>query len=337
MGKADAGRIDTRVLADALSTAGIEVERLTFTASWEGTSYIGSDRIGRRFFVKAFDPEWRPRHLEATLAGALALHDLCALRAVVPPVRLAAGSLVLEVCEHSVAVFDVIDGISLAAGATPGDRADIADFVRALHDCGECLSLLERAPQLPRETFKLGFEGLLEQVQQVAEDEQVRGSAAQQAASLIRSAASEIAHALNRTRDLKSVGAFFVPTHGDLNLGNFIRQRDGGLRVIDWTKLALTPRERDLLGFADARFPEFLDAYARGSRNVALDAGRFEYYIWRERLASVVDYGSLLLLEHGSKEDQAHALAELSRILPIDLEAIAGWISWITQCARELT
>lgn len=333
MGKSDAGRIDARALAHALVKAGLEVESLTFTPSWEGTSYVGRDRSGGGYFVKAFDPEWRPAHLEVTLEATLALHAGCGLPAVVPPIRLADGELVHEFGEHGVVVFELIDGRPLADGSvTSADLGDIAEFVRMLHRSGECLRMVGTR-HLPNDTFTPGI-ALLERVQEAAARESSDHAVAREAASLIRLATDEIVEAVARIRKFEDRGGG-VPTHGDLNLGNFLRQPDGVLRVIDWTKLALGPRERDLLPFTDERFPVFLRTYA-GRDGVRLDLAKFEHYILRERLASMIDYGSLLLLERGTDEDNSHALSELRRVVAMGRDATDGMLSWIKDCIRDL-
>ncbi len=334
MGKADAGRVDAEALRDALTTLGVEVADLEFTPSWEGTSYLGSDANGRRYSIKAFDPEWRPPHLEETLEGASLLYGRCGLKAVVPPIRLADGSLALEVCEHAVAVFELIEGSSLMpAGLSTVDRRDAAEVLRALHASGDCLSGAGATLPKDGDSLALGF-SLLDSVQRAAEKDDSGDDAVREAAHLIRSSAGDIGRAVDRLRHVAQAG-HAVPTHGDLNPGNFIRQVGGALRIIDWTKLAFGTRERDLVPFTDAHLPEFLCLYLAEPHTFELGVANFEHYIWRERLASVIDYGSLLLLEDAPAEDRAHALSELRRVLPIDNESISRWIAWIRRCLAE--
>lgn len=339
MAKADAGHLDSAQLIGALGRQiGLAVTSLTFVPSWEGSCYVAADQSGRRLLVKAFDPDWRPAHLEAALAAAHVLANSCGLKAVAPPLRLANGSFVLNVSAHAVTIFEFVIGASLAdENRTGRTEAECAQFVRALHEAGSCPAFQEIGRSLPCESFSLGFEDRCDRVLDAARrTTSALGADAREAASLIKSAIPHVAWFRERLGRIRHDQSSFVPTHGDLNPSNFLRESGGRLRVIDWSKLMMAPRERDLSGFAYANFPTFLEEYMQRQPRPILRLEHFEYYLLRETLAGVVDYGSLLLLEESSVEDRAHALSQLKGIFPIEPQVIEARLAWIAGCIAGL-
>jgi spectinomycin phosphotransferase len=71
-----------------------------------------------------------------------------------------------------------------------------------------------------------------------------------------------------------------VLCHGDLIGDNLLRDRDGGLWLVDWDGAALAPRERDLALFAGPGFGRFLDGYQRDAGDCDLDGVRWCLSRW---------------------------------------------------------
>lgn len=115
-----------------------------------------------------------------------------------------------------------------------------------------------------------------------------------------------------------------VPTHGDPNLSNILRDDMGALWVIDWGWLGLGPRERDLMAFTGDRFASFLEAYLAHAGPVPLHLDLLTFYRVRWVLQEIADYASRLLLTPGDADDLAHAWQELQPYLPIPHDAIAA-------------
>jgi hypothetical protein len=108
-------------------------------------------------------------------------------------------------------------------------------------------------------------------------------------------------------------------THGDLRPENWIRGAEGSLHLIDWTKVAVGPPERDLVNVRGPRFERFVEAYASSyARAPRLRPELFEYYGYFLTLWGIADYGSWVLLEDADRSDKEHAWRALQQLLPVD-------------------
>jgi aminoglycoside phosphotransferase (APT) family kinase protein len=127
-----------------------------------------------------------------------------------------------------------------------------------------------------------------------------------------------------------------VLTHGDLKPENWIRDRDGGLHLIDWSKMAIAPPEQDLVNWIGERLELFLEAYVDGDGRVpSLDPELFTFYRYYLALWGIADYGSWILLEDAHSVEVEHAWAALQQLLPIRHEQIRS--DGVRQAIRRAT
>jgi aminoglycoside phosphotransferase (APT) family kinase protein len=108
-------------------------------------------------------------------------------------------------------------------------------------------------------------------------------------------------------------------THGDLKPENFIKDSEGRLHIIDWSKIAIAPPERDLVNFVGGRFEMFLEAYVSiRDRAPRLYPELFEFYRYFLILWGIADYGSWILLEDADLAEKEHAWTALQHYLPVN-------------------
>ena len=89
--------------------------------------------------------------------------------------------------------------------------------------------------------------------------------------------------------------------------------------IIDWSKIAIAPPERDLVCLVRERFELFLTHYARAcQRPPRLHPEIFEYYVYYLILGGITDYGSWILLEDASLAETQYAWEKFEQHLPID-------------------
>jgi aminoglycoside phosphotransferase (APT) family kinase protein len=124
-------------------------------------------------------------------------------------------------------------------------------------------------------------------------------------------------------------------THGDLKPENFIKDHSGRLHVIDWSKIAIAPPERDLVNFAGKRFELFLEAYVSSrDRAPRLYPELFEFYRYFLVLWGIADYGSWILLEDADLAEKEHAWMALRHLLPVNHEQV--WADRVGQAIKRV-
>jgi thiamine kinase-like enzyme len=124
-------------------------------------------------------------------------------------------------------------------------------------------------------------------------------------------------------------------THGDLKIENWIKDREGKLYLIDWSKIGFAPPERDLINFTGERFESFLLQYLQAYEHPPkLHPEFFEYYSYFLVLWSIADYGSWILLEEASLAEVSHAWQELNRYLPINHKDIQAEVNKASQILK---
>ena len=147
------------------------------------------------------------------------------------------------------------------------------------------------------------------------------------ASRLVTDAGPVLGQALRRFRLLGAAVAGtpdrWVVTHGAPYGENLVRTEDG-LRLLDWTRVALAPRERDLfdaLGEADGHEPWF--AYlAAGGRPDPLAPDCVELFALERHLRVVCASAVRFTRPHQDSEDDRRCFADLEQELGT---LVSGW------------
>jgi spectinomycin phosphotransferase len=108
----------------------------------------------------------------------------------------------------------------------------------------------------------------------------------------------------------------WVVTHGEPHARNLMRTPDGP-RLVDWSTVALAPRERDLgdaLGAADGEDPwySYLEA---GGRPVPLSADTMELFALQSHLSGLCEHAVRFSRAHDDTPDERRCFGDLEREL----------------------
>jgi len=115
----------------------------------------------------------------------------------------------------------------------------------------------------------------------------------------------------------------WVVTHGEPHTGNLLRTADGP-RLLDWSTVALAPRERDLreaLGEADGEEPWY-SYMESGGRPEPLSPDTLELFALQEHLSALCESAVRLSRPHQDSADDRRRFGRLERELGT---LVDGW------------
>lgn len=322
--KVDSSNIDKQALRRLLKDQyGLRAAVLTFVPQGEESyGYILETLAQSRYFVKVYE---HPSELDVRYGAANRLHTQCGLEFVVYPHATRHGEFHAKLGEYAVAVFDFVDGtVSDQSGFSDEEWKQVAILTASLHGSVQCPAL----PSLPVERFEIWFEDWLLRVLSVAEDTKPLDSECEcEARKLLTCEKKDILMTLEKLKQLAERARITTfeqtLTHGDLKPENFIKDSGGSLHIIDWSKIAIAPPERDLVNFVGERFELFLEAYVSSyDKAPRLHPELFEFYSYFLVLWGIADYGSWILLEDADLTEKEHAWMELQQHLPMNHEQV---------------
>jgi Ser/Thr protein kinase RdoA (MazF antagonist) len=338
--KVDPLDIDKQALRQLLRVEyGLNVATLTLLPEGEeGYSYVAETPSKMRYFVKVYD-DLRPSNLNLRFQAAARLHMQCGLDYVVHPHGTKQGRFLSGFDKYAVAVFNFVEGATLAQrGFSDKDWAQVATMMASLHANVHCPAL----PPLPEEQFEITFKDWLFDVLAAAQHTSPPANEHQrQTRTLLSSEKHDVLATLEKLEQLaeqaRTRACQQSLTHGDFNPGNIVKDKQGDLHVIDWSKIAIGPPEQDLICFAGERFESFLAQYVRACEHPPrLHAEIFEYYIYFLILGGIADYGSWILLENANLAETQHAWGRLKQHLPIDHEYAQVQVNGIAQVIERV-
>lgn len=323
--KVESSDIDKRKLHQLLKDQyGLCAAALTFVPQGEESyGYILETLAQSRYFVKVYE---HPSELNVRYEAANRLHTQCGLEFVVYPHATRHGEFHANLGEYAVAVYDFVDGaVSDQSGFSDEEWKHVASLTASLHKSVQCPAL----PPLPAEQFEIWFEDWLLRVLSVTEETRPLDSECErEAKKLLICEKNDILITLEKLKQFAECARTTTfeqaLTHGDLKPENLIKDSEGGLHIIDWSKISIAPPERDLVNFIGERFELFLTAYMSNYNDTAprLHPELFEFYSYFLILWGIADYGSWILLEDANLAEKEHAFAELQQLLPINHEQV---------------
>ena len=283
----------------------------------ESYSYILETLPHTYYFVKVQEPS---PDMQTRYEAANMLYTQCKHAFVVHPYKTLNQNFYAKMGEYTVAVFDYVEGKPLGqSGFDPNDWQQAANLTALLHQSVQCPSL----PSLPEERFEIWFEDwLLKVLDAIENPTPLNNEIEYKTRKLLILEKNNIEQTLDRLKELVKVinlrSIDMVLTHGDMNPGNIIKDRKGDLHVIDWSKLAIGPPERDLVNFMGDHFEMFLKAYVgSNAQTPMLHPELIEFYYYFLILWGIADYGSWILLEDAVGEEKAFVWKQLQQLLPI--------------------
>ena len=216
-------------------------------------------------------------------------------------------------------------GEPFPAGSLPDDdaRCQLASALGELHSVAKPRRLPVWRPRVGRDSLTT----LADLERCLGQDNWDGGPWSGPASRLVSETRAVLGQALRRFRLLGAAVTGtperWVVTHGAPYGGNLVRTADG-LRLLDWTQLAVAPRERDLfdaLGRAEGDEPWF--AYlAAGGRPDPLAPDTVELFALERQLSVVCEHAVRFSRPHHDTEDDRRCFADLEQELGT---LVAGW------------
>ncbi|MBA2277145.1 MAG: phosphotransferase [Chloroflexia bacterium] len=262
--------------------------------------------------------------LESAFLTARMLRDEGKLEFVVAPLLDRDGSVLRRVgLDYAVSLFPFIDGESFGFGEyrSERDRHEVLRLLGRLHEASPVLpSGLTRHDDLtvPRRAE------LLEALGQV-DAPWTTGPFAEPTRLLLQSSAENLRTALDRydslVAEVSASTSSWVVTHGEPHTGNFIRDRQDRLLLIDWDTVALGPPERDLWMVVGDEQAD-LAAYSNAARSAKVSPRAMQLYRLWWTLADIAEFVSWFRGPHDRSADKEAGWTFLSRALPIRSELL---------------
>jgi hypothetical protein len=322
--KVDSVEIDKFALSSILQDAyGLHPESLVFLPYGEESYCYKLETAAKQSYlvkVQELSPDMDIRY-----HAVYVLHTLCDLKFVVHPYITLQNKVLVNFGKYTVAVFNFVDdAVSLMQEADRDDLKNAAALTAALHNSINCPML----PSLPVEAFDLWFEDWLVKVITAVEEPLLfDDETTRKAQQLLYQEKTDILTTLTQLKQLaaniKSTPIDLVLTHGDLNRGNFIKDRMGDLHLVDWSKIAVGPPERDLVNFIGEDLELFISVYLQSFDKLPILLPElFEFYHLYLILWAIADYGSWILLEDADIKEKKFVWEQLQQLVPIDHDIV---------------
>lgn len=336
--KVETTSIDKKALIRLLRTDyGLMIERLVFVPKGEESyGYVAEASSGKRYFVKvhSFVAGYDETQIERLRLPYRVVYQLAVahgLHYLVHPLLTNSGEVVTRFGDFTVAVFNFILGDGLALKTPQPDHwQQIAKLIATLHsDTRKLLAIKQSLGQIPEEPFAISFKSwLLDVLAATEQTPRTNDAIRQQAWQFLKHEKASVVQWLHHAEQLadraRQISYNPALTHGDLAYENIIATSDDQLVIIDWGKLLKAPVERDLIDFWGAHFAEFVSHYLMNCDPLPeLHSEILDYYLVRNQLVQIADYGSWLLLEDAAPEDLSHAWTKLQGLFPLENYACA--------------
>jgi spectinomycin phosphotransferase len=291
-----------------------------------GWNWVLGDDDGPRWFA-TMDAVRTPDEREARMAAFEAAAQLGQrLGFPVAPVHTRGARIAVDVFPGLLLTLTpYVEGTSFGSGplANDGERSVVAGMLGDLH----------RQPRprcLPVWTPRIGWHDNTRRAdleRALAQDDWAGGPWSGPASRLVASARPVVRRALRRFALLGAAvtGSIesWVVTHGAPHPGNLMRTPDGP-RLLDWSTVALAPRERDLahaLGDADGDGPWFAYLEA-GGRPAPLSPDTVELFALQRHLSVLSEQAVRFSRPHRESEDHRRHFGDLERELGT---LVSGW------------
>ena len=237
------------------------------------------------------------------------------ITSVVAPIVTRSGALWTKLGDWTVIVYPFIEGDSSLTGMTNEQWREVGAIFKRIH---QMRFPPEGFSSLRKETFDateyVRWVRVFETQHLDARHDGNNSSRALRASwvaheSTIHTAVTsleKLAEALQRRSEP------YVICHADLHASNLIRNRAGGVFVIDWDDVMLAPKERD---FIFVRRP-YADAFWEGYGRNEIDWTLLSYYLWERVVQDLIeDTRNVCFRDDLAEETRAHIAQEFHEYL----------------------
>jgi spectinomycin phosphotransferase len=228
------------------------------------------------------------------------------ITSVVAPIATGSGALWTKLGDWTVIVYPFIEGDSTLMGMTNEQWREVGAIFKRIH---QVRLPPEGFSSLRKETFdptEYAWWVRVFETQHLdarhngnSSSRALRASwvAYQSTIHMVVTSLEKLAEVLQRRSEP------YVICHADLHASNLIRNRTGGVFVIDWDDVMLAPKERD---FIFVRRPH-ADAFWEGYGQNEIDWTLLSYYLWERVVQDLIEEAKLVCFRDDlAEETRAH-------------------------------
>lgn len=275
-------------------------------ASW---SYILETDKGK-FFLKVFkDGSFNPKVFEFTFR----LFSECDIENIIHPIKTANDEVYFSIKGFKLVLFNFIEGKTIKEWSLDETELEsLGKLLAKVHKSHEIIGHFDK-----KEEFNIPYkEGVLKIYQNI--DSLKDLNEPQREAKKIYSQfkhkfLSELQSLEELAQKLKNESLEFVNCHGEPSPRNIMISTDGQIYLIDWDFPFFAPKEKDLMFFEDKH--EVLEGYKKVVPNARINEDVKGYYQLLWNVQEIEDWGTRLLLEKHSLDEDQHNFEELNNFL----------------------
>lgn len=309
-----APEIDLAQLQDSLQTHyAVRVRELRFFPGGEdGFGYRVVTDTGATYFLKVYnrDLAWEAVLKIPAWLNAQGVNAVAALPTV-------DDSLSITVENHQAALYPFIDGDTpMAVPPSDEEWREVGRMLAHLHQT----TLRESIP-CPRETFDTSWRHYFQRIMQALPaatkcENQYQRELAHLMLPIADRLHEELAHFEHAAENARAQDVPYVLCHHDPTIANWIFETDSRiLHLIDWDGVLLAPKERDLGHFFAGNQELVWEGYAEITGDASLNPVITAFYGVQWNIQEIVDYGTKLLFQAQSPEQNAYDLNEMHEFL----------------------
>lgn len=309
-----APEIDLALLKNSLQTHyGLHVRELRFFPGGEdGFGYRVVTNTDSTYFLKVYnrDLAWDAVLKIPVWLNAQGFNAVAALPTI-------DDSLSITVENHKAALYPFIKGDTpMAVPPSDEEWREIGRMLARLHQ-----SIVPQSIPCPRETFDTSWRNDFQRIMDALPDatnseNQYQRELAHLMLPITDRLHQELAHFERAAEDARAQNTPYVLCHHDPTIANWIFETGSRiLHLIDWDGVLLAPKERDLGHFFAGNQELVCEGYADITGDASVNPVITEFYGVQWNIQEIVDYGTKLLFQAQSPEQNAHDLNEMREFL----------------------
>jgi len=279
---------------------GIRVVSFTLVPKWEAArGYIVESSNHKSFFLKIY---WDDKIPDSAFRFADDLFARAGIVNIAHPIPTSHGQMRIHIRGFQIALFDWISGRT-------AEEHKLADTQS--ERLGELLAKIHQTKTIigdysVRETFAIPFKNrflaIFDSMSKITNKSTKYRTRLKLFLGPHRQEFMRELETLERLqRKVKTLNLEFVNCHGEPSPGNILSSDNGEVHLLDWDDPICAPKEKDLLFFKD-NFEPVMKGYSAFSGDTVIDQDVLEFYGHMWNLGEIAYYGSKLLFENHSDE-----------------------------------
>src|SRR5437899_3851705 len=279
---------------------GIGISSMTLVRKVEAArGYLIEGLDHKRFFLKIYANDNIP---DSAFRFAYDLFYKVGIANVAHPVTAKSGQLRIRTGESYIALFRLIAGRTAEESRFNDSQLErLGELLAKIHQSKKVLGEYS-----VKENFEISFEdkflAVFREMGKLNDDSteyqrKIRSFLEPHREKFMQ----ELARLKELQREVRKMDLEFVNCHGEPSPGNIVSSDNSEVYLLDWDDPIFAPKEKDLLFFKD-NFEPVMKGYSAFSGDTVIDQDVLEFYGHMWNLGEIAYYGSKLLFENHSDE-----------------------------------